>query len=221
MRAPLLALCLPLLVAPPAFSTTLKSMYDAASPGSGYDKYIVLEAGVTYTGGLGLGGSFNRITAQFELHDEDVRIVGHGAILDLQGGEICLAYTTRRLDIDDCVILNGNVRFRGYNGGGAGLIPQGSVRYVTFYRPHDYGVRLCGCGADILLERNLVVDAVDTGLDFQYLTGEPMEWLPTGTSFSLNVIAGSYPVFENWTFHTDPRVNEDPLRHFHFLCDYG
>ncbi len=54
-----LALCQPL------FATTLKEMHDAASPAMGYDRYIVLETGVTYTGGLLIGGTFNRITAQF------------------------------------------------------------------------------------------------------------------------------------------------------------
>ena len=221
MRLLLLVTCLLLSTGPSAYATSLKGMYDAASPAGGYDKYVVLETGVTYTGGLWIGGTFNRITATFEEHDQDVRIVGNGAILDLQGQEICIAYCNSRLDLDDCVIIDGNVRYRGYDDPTTHLVPQGSVRYVTFYRPHDYGVRLYGCGAGILVERNIVVDAIDTGMDFHFLTGMPMEWLTTGANFSLSVQAAGYDVFENWSYHSDPEANADPLRHFNLLCDYG
>ncbi|MBU0618491.1 MAG: hypothetical protein KKI02_12305 [Planctomycetes bacterium] len=221
MRVLMLVACFLLSTGRPALATSLKEMYDLATPAAGYDKYIVLETGVTYTGGLWIGGTFNRITATFEEHGEDVRIVGNGAILDLQGGEICIAYCNGRLDLDDCVIINGNVRYRGYDDATLQLVPEGSVRYVTFYQPHDYGVRLYGCGAGILVERNIVVDAVDTGPDFHFLTGMPMEWLPTGANFSLSVQAGSYDVFENWSYHSDPAANADPVRHFNLLCDYG
>jgi len=221
MRVLPLVACLLLSAAGPAYATSLKETYDAASPAGGYDKYIVLETGVTYTGGLWIGGTFNRITATFEQHDEDVRIVGNGAILDLQGQEVCIAYCNSRLDLEDCVIINGNVRYRGYDDLTTHLVPQGSVRYITFYQPHDYGVRLYGCGAGILVERNIVVDAIDTGPDFHFLTGMSMEWLTTGANFSLSVQATAYDVFENWSYHSDPEANADPLRHFHLLCDYG
>lgn len=205
----------------PALGTTLKEMYDRATPAQGYDKYIVLQTGVTYSGGLWLGGTYNPLTATFEPgKDENVRIVGNGAVLDLQGGEICIAYCTNQLDIEDCVILNGDVRYRGFDGGELYLVPTGSVRYVTFYRPHDYGVRLFGCGAGVLLERNLVVDAVDTGADFMFFTGVSSDWLPTGGSFGLSLQAG-FNIYENWSYHADPAANADPVRHFTLLCDYG
>lgn len=200
---------------------TLKEAYELAGPGGGYDKYVVLQTGVTYTGGLWLGGTFNRITAVFEEGSANVRIVGNGAILDLQGQEICLAYCQGRLDIDDCIILNGSIRFRGYSGGGAQLVPTGSVRYVTFYRPQDYGVRLFGCGTGILIERNIVADTIDTGPDFMYITGVPSDWLPTGTSLALSMQGGELDAYDNWTYHADPHANSDPLRHFSLLCDYG
>ena len=85
----------------------------------GRDVFVVeLEAGVTYTGGLYIGKVFNRINALFEGVGHDVRIVGNGAILDLEGGEICISYCGNTLDIDDCVIVNGNIRYR--SGGGQG-----------------------------------------------------------------------------------------------------
>lgn len=213
-------ICLQLGVCLPALAESLKEVYDAAGPAAGYDKYLVLETGVTYTGGLWIGATFNRITAEFEGRGGNVRIVGNGALLDLQGGEICMAYCPERLDLDDCVILNGDVKFRGSDGGGLNLVPAGSVRYVTFYKPHDYGVRLFGCGAAVLVERNIVVDAIDTGSDFMFLTGIASDWLPTGASFSLSLQAGAV-VFDCWSYHSDPVANSDPLRHFNLLCDYG
>jgi hypothetical protein len=214
-------LALQLVAGLPAFATSLKEMYDLASPGSGYDRDIVLETGVTYTGGLWVGKTFNRITAKFEGPEEDVRIVGNGAILDLRGGEITIGYSNNRLDIEDCVILNGNVRYRGYDDSTTHLVPEGSVRYVTFYKPHDYGVRMSACGAGILVERNIVVDAVDTGPDFMFLTGDFGEWLYTGMSIPVSDNAGGYDIFDNWSFHADPVANADPVRHFGVLCDYG
>jgi hypothetical protein len=216
-----LALLLVTLIGPAAGGESLKAVYDAAGAGGGYDKYIVLQQGVTYTGGLWVGGTFNRVTGAFEGDGVDVRIVGSGAILDLKGDEICFAYCNRRLDIDDCVIVNGGVRFRGYDDTITTRVPQGLVRYVTFYRPVDYGVRLFGCGAGILVERNIFVDAVDTGPDFMFLTGELSGWLPTGGNVSLSLQASVFEVFDNWSYHKDPGANGDAVRHFNLLCDYG
>jgi hypothetical protein len=220
MRTKLLLLWTMLASAAPALSTTLTEVYDRAEPDCGYDKYVVLETGVTYTGGLWIGATFNRITAEFDDSGVDVCIVGNGAILDLQGTEICMAYCNNRLDIEDCVIVNGDVRFRGYDADGVTLVPQGSVRYVTFYKPHDYGVRLFGCGAGILIERNIVVDALDTGPDFQYLTGYLSDWLPTGPNFATS-LTDPRELYDNWSYHSDPDVNADLLRHFVLMCNYG
>lgn len=203
-----------------ASAGTLQEMYDRAPADQGYDRYIVLATGVTYTGGLWIGGTYEPITAQFEPGGENVRIVGNGAILDLQGGEICVAYGTHRLDIDDCIILQGDIRFRGYTGAAAALTPTGSVRHCTFYHPHDYGVRTVQCGAGILIERNIIVGAVDTGADFLFLNGYATNWLPTGGSVSLSLVGGA-AVVANWSYHEEPAVNADPVRHFNVLCDYG
>ncbi len=217
MRTTLLCL---LLLAAPVSADSLKEMYDRALPAHGYDRWIELETGVTYTGGLWIGGTFNRITAEFEGGGEDVAIVGNGAILDLRRGEICIAYCQNRLDISDCVILDGCVKFRGYSDSTVTLKPKGSVSWVTFYRPADYAVRMHGCGG-MRVERNLIVDAVDTGGDFMYLNGQQNRWLPTGTSISLDLNHPIGQVVENFTFHSDASANANPLRHFHILCPYG
>ena len=208
------------LIIPAASATSLKTMYDLAGPGNGYDKLIVLDPGATYTGGLWIGATYNRMAITFDGQREKVRIDGHGAILDLQGTEICIAYCQGSLDIEDCVIINGGVRFRGYDDGVLHLKPEGSVRYVTFYQPHDYGVRVFGCGDNILVERNIVVDAVDTGQDCVYLTGIPMPWMITGANFGLS-LQGDNELYDNWSFHTDPLINADLTRHYVYLCEYG
>ncbi len=204
----------------PGYGELLKAAYDQSGPAFGYDRYMALEPGATYTGGLWLGGTYNRITATFEQHEEDVCIAGNGAILDLQGQQLCIAYCNSRLDIEDCIIVNGGVTFRGF-AGHVHLVPAGSVRYVTFYRPPDYGIRLFGAGADVLLERNIVVDPIDTGPDFMFLTGIPSAWLPTGAGIALSLQASRIQIYDNWTWLSDPDHNADPLRHFAVLCDYG
>jgi hypothetical protein len=217
-RVPLL--CIAMLISVPASAGTLKTAYDLAGPAEGYDRYVVLETGQTYTGGLWIGGTYERITGQFEPGGESVCIVGNGAVIDLQGQEICMAYCQKRLDIADCVILNGGIRFRGYSDGMVTRDPLGTVRYVTFYKPHDYAVRLFSCGKDILIERNIVVDSVDTGPDFMFLTGVFNDWLPTGSSVAPSA-QHDFNCLDNWSFHIDPIVNADPLRHFVLLCDFG
>ncbi len=203
--------------------TTLREMYETAQPGSGYDKLIELQTGVVYTGGLFIGKTFNRINAQFEGVDGiDVCIKGNGAVLDLRGGEICISYCTDRLDVENCVIINGNVRYRGMEDGPLHIKPTGSARYITFYEPHDYAVRIIGCGDNITVERNIFVDTVETGPDFMGWTGYLNDWLATGAglAFSAQGYGTPWPV-DNWSYHSDPVANVDPLRHFTLLCEYG
>ncbi len=81
-----------------------------------------------------------------------------------------------------------------------------------------------GAGDDILLERNIFVDAVDTGDDFTYLTGVPMEWLPTGSNVAISIFYGTYGIpilLDNWSYHSDEEINVDSTRHFVELCEYG
>jgi hypothetical protein len=204
----------------------LQSAFEAAGPQSGYDRYLVLQTGQVYTGGLLIGPCWDNDRTLF-LDDEaglDLMIEGNGAILDLQGQQICISFCGNRLDIQDCIILNGNVRFRGEVDPEVDRTPEGSVRYCTFYRPHDYAVRLAGTGAGVLLERNIVVDPVDTGQEGLVWSGITGENLPTGLAFGLTVQVGTYglaDVQDNWTWFSDPVRNEELLNHFCLLCEYG
>lgn len=203
-------------------ATTLNEAFEAAPAAGGYDRFMELDPGATYTGGLLIGRIYSPITNSFIMEEEgqDVKIVGNGAILDLQGEQICMSYCSNRLDIEDCIIINGNIRFRGDNNMGLPLRPEGSVRFVTFHQPHDYGVRLQGAGAGILIERNIFVDVVDTGLDFVPSTGMAGPLLPTGTAVAASVQMGNYgfpQIVENWTYFSNPNDNVVPLHHFSFL----
>jgi hypothetical protein len=211
-----------LLIAAVAGSTPLQEAYESAPAQGGYDRYLVLETGVVYTGGLLIGPTWDDDRQMFR-DDEaglSVKIEGRGAILDLQGRQICISYCRHRLDIEDCIIIGGGIRFRGDISLTEDRRPVGSVRYCTFYRPHDYAVRFEGAGEGILLERNIVVDPVDTGLDFMIWNGEFGSLLPTGLAFGLSVQVQTYgfpEVLENWTYFTDPWLNSEALHHFGFL----
>ncbi|RLI62992.1 MAG: hypothetical protein DRO88_10975 [Promethearchaeia archaeon] len=208
-----------------AHSITLKEIYQTAPAQGVYDKYLVLETGVTYTGGLLIGKIFDPVIADLSGPEGlDVRIEGNGAILNLEGEQISISYCNNKLDIDNCIIINGNIRYRGINNPTGTEIPTGYVQYCTFYQPQDYAIRLQGAGDDILLERNIFVDAVDTGDDFTYLTGVPMEWLPTGSNVAISIFYGTYGIpilLDNWSYHSDEEINVDSTRHFVELCEYG
>ena len=207
------------------FSITLKEVYDSAPPQDDYDKYLELETGITYTGGLLIGKILSPFTYDLQGDEgQNVRIEVNGTILDLQGEEICISFCDNILDIEDCVIINGNVRFKGIDTSTLIGVPTGSVRYVTFYKPHDYGIRMTGCGDGITVERNIVVDAIDTGNDYIFMTGISSDWLPTGSNISATGQIGFYGfplMIDNWSFHNNEENNDIPLKHFVLLCEYG
>ena len=75
-------------------STSLQQIYLNAGPGLGYDRLLTLEPDSTYTGG-------------FSALNEKIGIKGYGAIIDLTGDSI-FVYGESQLDIDGCVVINGN-----------------------------------------------------------------------------------------------------------------
>ena len=208
---------LALLISLSSYATTLKEMYDNATAVGIYDKEIVLNCGEIYTGSLLIGGLFNRTTATFtDTLGANVHIIGNGAVLDLEGGFISIQYTDKRLDIADCVIINGGVKFLG-SSLSPNFQPQGSVTFVTFYKPEDYGVRIHSAGAGITIENNIFVDAYSTGDDFVSYTSASLEWLSTGYSVAFSIFTGTYgspQISNNWSYFNDYRLNEDPLRHY-------
>ena len=206
-------------------SVSLKSAFENASANDEYDKWIELNNGEVYEGGLYFGNFYDPIDHSFvNVNPVNVKINGNGAVIDLQGQQLCISYCNNRLDIENCVIINGGIRFRGDNTMDFDAIPVGSVRYVTFYQTHDYAIRLQGAGEGILVERNIVVDVIDTDVDFNPYNGVSSNLLPTGTSFSGSVQIQDYGypiIIDNWSYHSKPNQNSDPLTHFSMLCEYG
>ena len=217
--ATILILHLSLAVA--AAATTLQAAFEAAPAQDGYDRYLELETGVTYHGGLLIGVTWDDDRQLFLPEPGvDVKIVGNGAILDLQGQEICVSFCSNRLDVEDCIVVDGGLRFRGNADPATDRTPEGSVRYCTFYRPRDFAVRLPGAGTGVLIERNIVVDPVDTGLDAVVWSGLAGPNLPTGIAVGLSVQTGMYgvpTVLDNWTWFSDPDLNGDPLYHYGYF----
>ncbi|MDY6915263.1 MAG: hypothetical protein SVM86_02965, partial [Candidatus Cloacimonadota bacterium] len=201
---------------------SLQEAYEQAYSNGEYEKYLSLETGQIYEGGLLIGKVFDPISQQLQGNEGlDVKIEGNGAILDLQGQQIAISYVHNRLDIENCVILNGNVRYRGDNGLMVQESPYGEIKYVTFYKPHDYAIRLQGSGKNINIEKNIVVDTQNTGWDYLAYNGQIAEWLPTGNCIAISVVKEWYGVpniKENWTFFEDEEENSDTLRHYVALC---
>ena len=214
-----------LILAINAYSISLKEVYEFAPAQGEYDKYLTLETGVTYTGGLLIGKIYDPIIEElFGPQGLNVRIEGNGAILDLEGEQICISFCNNKLDIDNCIIINGNIRYRGTNNSLGEKIPTGYVQYCTFYQPHDYAIRLQGAGGNITIERNIFIDAINTGDDFTYLNGSPMEWMPTGSNVAISIFYGTYGIptlLDNWSYHSDEEINTEPEKHFVELCEYG
>ena len=94
MRYLVLLLALALVV-PAALGKTLKSAYDEAGPGEGYDKLLVLDPEVTYTGGCGV------------LIGKKSCIRVNGALCDLEGSQVFLSQPGTSLDITGCCLING------------------------------------------------------------------------------------------------------------------
>jgi parallel beta-helix repeat protein len=83
------------LVVPAALAKTLESAYNEAGPGEGYDKLLVLDPNVTYTGGCGM------------LQGKKSCIRGNGALCDLNGGQFFVSQPGTQLDITGCCLIDG------------------------------------------------------------------------------------------------------------------
>jgi len=207
------------------FAVSLEYAYDTATSGEGFDKYIVLEAGTVYTGGLHIGQTFDNETDTFVGdYGASTKIIGNGALLDLQHEQITIAYTDINFEISDCVIINGNIRFVGRTDSTNDIFPSGLVEYVTFYNNDDYGIRTLACGDEITIRRNIFYNAIYTGNDFLQYNGEVNEFLPTGVNFAISFQGTLRPmsqIYENWSYFSRSTVNQDSLYHFAMYCDYG
>ena len=92
-------------------SMSLYEVYEQSGPANGYDRYMVLDPEILYTGGVGSG-------------EESIYIDGKGAVIDLQEGTgIWISgdvnnNMTGSLTIDRCTIVNGGtygINLSGYS----------------------------------------------------------------------------------------------------------
>ena len=106
---------------------TLQSVFNAAEPGNGYDKYVILEQNMIYTGEVGV-------------YEGDVFIEGNGAIVDLNEGLGIWVYAEEdypaNLDIEYVTIING-----GYNGLTFNGTSTGNISNCNFIQ-NAYGIQI-------------------------------------------------------------------------------
>ena len=140
-----------------ASGITLQSVFDAAGPGNGYDKYIVLEQDMIYTGEVGV-------------YEGNVFIEGNGAIVDLNEGLGIWVYAEEEypanLDIEFVTIINGGYNGLTFNGTSTGNISNCnfiqnaigiqimdqvniSIKNCNFIENSQYGIAIRGTTASI------------------------------------------------------------------------
>ena len=111
-------------------TNTLQEAYNEASSYEDYEKYVILEPGQTYYGGLGI-------------YEGDVFIDCQGSIIDLQNQNGIWVYADEdylaTLDIQYCNIINGAYYGLSYSG-----VSSGTITNCNFYnneigiKPFDY-----------------------------------------------------------------------------------
>ena len=132
----------------PAGAITLQSVYDAAGPLNGYDKYVVLEQDIIYTGEIGV-------------YEGNVFIEGNGAIVDLNEGLGIWVYAEENypasLDIEFVTIING-----GYNGLTFNGTSIGNISNCNFIQ-NMFGIQAMD-GAEINVENCNFIDIGQYGI---------------------------------------------------------
>jgi hypothetical protein len=114
---------------------TLADAFSAASPGSGYDTLLVLDAGTNYTGGLTIPAGNHCI-------------LGNGAVVNLQGLSVA-AGDGVILDIIGVSFVNGNIGVDFTDGS------MGHVECCNFYNNYD-GLRAWEGSSVTLVSCNFV-----------------------------------------------------------------
>ena len=110
-----------------ASGITLQSIYEEAGPANGFDKYLILENDIVYTGEIGI-------------YEGSVFIEGNGAIVDLESGLGIWTYADENypasLDIEYLTIINGGYNGITFNGSSIGKITN--CNFVS----NDFGIQI-------------------------------------------------------------------------------
>ncbi|UCH78568.1 MAG: right-handed parallel beta-helix repeat-containing protein [Candidatus Coatesbacteria bacterium] len=83
------------LLTPAVWAKPLRQAYEEAGPGEGYDKLLVLDPNIKYTGGCGV------------LIGKTSCIRGNGALIDLDGENVQAGGSGTQLTISGCCLVNG------------------------------------------------------------------------------------------------------------------
>ena len=143
-------------------ANTLQSVYDAAGPNGVYTRYIVLDRGTIYTGGL--------VIPDFD----NVCIKGNGATVDLQTGMMIVQGGGANLDIDHCVIKNGCLSGAGYTQGALNFVGGHGNVLNNVILSSTIAIRIYGTGpGGVTVMNNIIVHNIVTGLLCQ-LGSEPL-----------------------------------------------
>ena len=109
------------------FCISLQDAFNNADPNEDYDKYVILDPNITYTGGLGI-------------YEGDVFINCREAIIDLEDGNGIWIYADEQypssLEIQNCSIING--QYYGLSFGGTSI---GDIKNCNFLDT-SFGLKL-------------------------------------------------------------------------------
>ena len=128
-----------------SWAVSLQSVYDDAGGGEGYDKLLILDPAEVYTGGVWM-----YLGVKCCIH-------GNGAVIDLQYSGIRAQDNGTVLDIDHCVLTNGQYGLLYVNNA------TGTVRNNTILR-NDYGIDSQGGKTSLLIENNIIADNSKIGI---------------------------------------------------------
>jgi hypothetical protein len=124
-----------------AYAVDIQDAYDACGPAEGYDKYLELNPGLTYTGELTVDQS------------KDSYIKGNGAEIYIDGyGKIMVDGSSTRLDMDHVVIYG--------HGSGEGVHYRNAAKGVINFCTIDnfmYGLYVWGV-SDVTFKNSIVTN---------------------------------------------------------------
>jgi nitrous oxidase accessory protein NosD len=121
-----------------ARAVILQDAYDAAGPGEGFDKLLVLDPELTYTGALAVQRGIRSC------------IHGNGAVINLENKSIWVPGYGTFLDIDHCVLTDG------YSGLYVSEDAGATIRNNTIVA-NGYGVTSWLASTSVVIENNIIV----------------------------------------------------------------
>ena len=138
------------------FSSSLQEVFDNAESLHGFDKYLILEEGETYTGGIGI-------------YEGRIFIEGNGAIIDFEyGGGIWVyadQYNPAHLEIEYANIIDGAYYGVSYAGTATGKIENCNLIN------NDFGLKFFDT---VQVEEKIVISLDVTHMAWEFMEQPPL-----------------------------------------------